>query len=321
MYKIVHVECEFETWSGHLWPSHLCCLLSNHDLSFQNSDVQFIFKGNEKDKSETKTVALNECNRIDFIPAIISQQFHNINGLAIQYSEILVLKSNLLNENFNKIQYLDLTGNKIKQIEAEAFSALTELKWISIWDNEIEEIPQKVFKKNLKLEFINLANNKLQIMHPEIFADLVDLSEVYTDRGIFEKSGSTLSTIFNLRFFRKLKPLFANYIKKYGDPKIGNINLQLENEELKLKLQRSKISEMNFQKKIEEIDMKLKFSHFKYRQATQELQENSKADKSKKILLNLLQNYSKLNRANGDITFELTHGKTLKAHITVLKGF
>lgn len=206
-----------------------------------------------------------------------------------------MLKTDLFSVYFDKIQYLNLGSNKIQQIEPGAFSALSNLKWIRLYQNAIEEISHKIFEKNLKLEFIDLTENKLQLIHPEIFDGLANLIAVETDIGNFRKSNATFSTMED-----KLKPFFDSYLKKHGDPKDIDI-LQLK-------------------EKLQENNTKYNFLRLKYQQAIRELQEESRTDEATYISLKLLENYSKLNRAYGDITFEFRNGEKLKAHKSVLSG-
>lgn len=191
-------------------------MLSNLDLSIKNKDVQFIFIGSEVGKSLVQVVCFDNCNTVEFIPASLLKEFPNMIGMAIHNSKISVLKTDLFTASFNKIKYLELKENKIKDIEAEAFSALTDLKCIILSENEIEEIPHNIFEKNLKFEKICLKEDKLQLLHPEIFEGLDNLSDVTFHGKSFNKSEGPET--FWMMIDRELSVLYSNYVKKYGYP-------------------------------------------------------------------------------------------------------
>jgi hypothetical protein len=117
---------------------------------------------------------------VDFIDIDILKRFPNLNGLVIWDCNIPVLK-NIFTVDLKMIQYLGLSWNKIKILEAHVFNELVELKWIDLGGNKIEEILHPIFAKNKKLEFADLSCNKIRTLHPFIFDGLPRLVQVNFD--------------------------------------------------------------------------------------------------------------------------------------------
>jgi Leucine-rich repeat (LRR) protein len=107
------------------------------------------------------------------------------------------------------IQYLDLSDNKIKNLEAHVFDELVELKYIDLSKNEIEEILHPIFAKNKKLKFVDLSTNIIETLHPNLFDGLSKLVEVrfYWNPKIDKKFDQS-----NMKMLKEeLKPAFDNY--------------------------------------------------------------------------------------------------------------
>jgi hypothetical protein len=122
-----------------------------------------------------------------------------------------------------------------------------------------------------------------------------------------------------------LKPLFDNYIKKYGKKPVL-VPVEVANWQQKFeKLQIALHSE----------DQKYEILLEKYNQSIQESQaikaqlesgtkantsQNKSIDNINRVSSELLKNYEKLQGIDGDIVLEFQDGKTLKAHRAVLIG-
>jgi hypothetical protein len=282
-------------------------------LSCKNVPIPNIFNGKE---SDCDAVFLGQCGIVEFIPIKVLQKFRNLKELAILFSKMIQVPKNLFTADLKMLQSLILCANKTEKIDIEAFTALTELKEITLRKNEIEEIPHKIFEKNLKLEKIVLSDNLIQLLHPELFDGLVNLKEVdLTNNLRFSKK---IGEEKIPKLSEELKPLFDNYIKKYGKKPVQVANWQQKFEELQLV----------FESKGQKYEFLLK----KYNQSKQELREaliqaelqdmrgTTSQDQSTDISSKLLRNYEKLQGIDGDIVLEFQDGKVLKAHKAILIG-
>ncbi len=185
-------------------------------MSFKNGIYNKLeFEVTELQKRDTKTVSFQHCSAVDFVDIEILKRFPNLNGLTFWESNIPILK-NIFTADMTMIQYLSLSNNKIKILEAHVFGELVELKWIDLVNNEIEEILHPIFAKNKKLEYINFHCNKIRTLHPNLFDGLPELKEVEFHGNPKINKYFNLSNINMLK--KELKPLFHNYLEKYGSP-------------------------------------------------------------------------------------------------------
>jgi Leucine-rich repeat (LRR) protein len=173
------------------------------------------FAVTDQQKLEITAVSFSECPAVDFVDIEILKRFPNLNGLTFHDSNIPILR-NIFTVEMKMIQFLGLVQNKIQKLEPHVFDELLELKMISLKGNEIEEILHPIFAKNKKLEYVNLSDNIIQTLHPNLFDGLPELQEVGFSRNL------TVNQFFKKCKIRmlneKLKPLFDNFARKYGNP-------------------------------------------------------------------------------------------------------
>lgn len=164
-----------------MWPSHNYCVLTYIDLSAAHNSETFSFSGSSTHKSQATVVSFHTWNSssIDFIPKEITKDFANLNGLIFDGYDSPVLKDKLFISDFRKIEYLDLSSNKIHTIEESALEHLFKLKWINFFGNKIQSLPFKIFENNPELMYVNFALNEIASIHPNLFDGLNKLKIVY----------------------------------------------------------------------------------------------------------------------------------------------
>jgi Leucine-rich repeat (LRR) protein len=77
--------------------------------------------------------------------------------------------------NFQKLQLLDLSHQKIKFIERTNFAELLNLKEMKLNHNQIEFLPENVFWDLLNLVTLDLNNNMIQALPVKVFSRLANL--------------------------------------------------------------------------------------------------------------------------------------------------
>jgi Leucine-rich repeat (LRR) protein len=120
-------------------------------------------------------------NQVDFVPPEIIQEFSSLNGLAIQYHKIPILKNGFFSTKFKNLEFLYLGGTEISEIESEAFKELVKLKWLKLWNNKIEAINLPIFKFNSKLIYVSFNSNQISKLNPTIFDGLSALKKIDFD--------------------------------------------------------------------------------------------------------------------------------------------
>jgi hypothetical protein len=79
------------------------------------------------------------------------KQFPKLNGLRINRYKIGALGNGLFPSAFKRLEYLDLSKNKIKALGFKVFQSLTDLKWLNLNLNGISFLTEGLFFNNLKL--------------------------------------------------------------------------------------------------------------------------------------------------------------------------
>jgi hypothetical protein len=237
------LKCRYGNHTLPLWPAHNYCELSLVDLSEKYKNSHFSFTGTPEQKSAATTVFFNRPSNVDFLPKEILNDFPQFNSLNIHYCDTLtIIKNDLFTKDFNVIQYLHLSFNKIESIEANAFQLLTNLKWIALGDNQMQSLPHQIFRNNPEIIIMWLDGNKITSITPDFFKNLnklqfVSLLKNQCIYGIFGcASGSCLVTQSELD--NNLSTCYSNFLNTVdGKPKMESLecgaNLQRAISELK----------------------------------------------------------------------------------------
>jgi hypothetical protein len=174
------LTCRYGRDSGYsLWPSFDQCQIRLVDLSKRYKTLEYSFTGTSAEKSATTVVWFQSPSQIDFIPKEMLNDFPRLNGLRIQDCQTLtIFRDNFFSEDFGVIQYLNLYGNQIETVEANAFQHLPKLNWIGLHYNQLSSLPHQLFKNNPDLILIWLDQNKINSMTPDFFKNLSKLQHV-----------------------------------------------------------------------------------------------------------------------------------------------
>ncbi|CAF0944135.1 unnamed protein product, partial [Brachionus calyciflorus] len=156
-------------------------------------------------------------------------------------SKILDLSNNKIDniENgafygLSKLIYLSLRNNKLKNIEAETFFGLESIKEIQLSENQIRKIDPMAFNYLTKIEFLALNKNYIVNISELTFKNLTFLRELQLNYNHIE---SLVNNIFNDLSCLETLFLFSNGIN-YLDAEIfmnikDLISLNLGNNSLK----------------------------------------------------------------------------------------
>jgi Leucine-rich repeat (LRR) protein len=166
------VECYYDGGSGY------GCEVHNVDLSKKTLSEKLSFSATQEEKKNTIEIWFHESGRVAHVPQNLREEFPKLTQLSIWYSEIPIVKNNLLGPQFSWIETLVLGTNKIQIVEEEAFKHLHNLVEIWLSYNEIKSLGAGVFQNNLKLKDIGIWNNKIKMIAPEIFQHLIQLEYV-----------------------------------------------------------------------------------------------------------------------------------------------
>ena len=113
----------------------------------------------------------------------ITELFHGLNfpalvKLHIQKSEVTKLEKRMF-KGFPMLQSLTINENsKLRRIESDAFSSLTNLIELNLDRNSIDSINQKHFSRLIKLNILNLYNNRIGYIKEKAFSNLKNLTKL-----------------------------------------------------------------------------------------------------------------------------------------------
>lgn len=127
---------------------------------------------------ETQIVYL----RIEFCPMkkIVKLNTPNIVILILRYNKIERVDSSDIN-HLKKLQYLDLTGNKISILPNNFFSK-DELRFIDLSENHIKYIDNQIFSSLYKLITLSLRKMEIHTLHKDSFDNLKGLRNFYLNQ-------------------------------------------------------------------------------------------------------------------------------------------
>ncbi|XP_044020552.1 chaoptin-like [Aphidius gifuensis] len=108
-----------------------------------------------------------------------------------------------------KVDFLDLSFNRLNYLESGTFNGLIELKELWIKENHLATLPKDIFNGLEKLEFLTLDSNRLNYLEPGTFNGLSNLNKLY----IYQNKITTLpKNIFNGLEKLELLSLFSNQL-------------------------------------------------------------------------------------------------------------
>jgi Leucine-rich repeat (LRR) protein len=209
----VEIECEYSEEffeiSEELNFKAQQCKITEIKFPAKSSATMEKFSGSKNEKQNVTMLDFNRIISIHKIPREIFEEFPSLRQVKISNMSIPVLKDNFFSTDFVKIEYLDLSHNRIEEIKEKALDNLVSLKWLNLESNDLKVLNSFEFRNNKKLEYINLKKNEIQKI----------------DRGAFKN-------LENLRYIQLEKNKYNECIKR----SIGCPNCTISEEDLKNEL-------------------------------------------------------------------------------------
>jgi Leucine-rich repeat (LRR) protein len=131
-------------------------------------------------KNSTSNLKLKDFEQRDYVSSLCWKQ---VNQLKISNSALCELEQNALPENF---KMLDLSNNKISNINPNAFKELQQLVELDLSDNHIRQLNQFTFCKLNNLEELSLKNNQLTDIKINFYAQSPKLHTLELDGNNLE---------------------------------------------------------------------------------------------------------------------------------------
>ncbi|KAM0679916.1 hypothetical protein GINT2_001857 [Glugoides intestinalis] len=152
-----------------------------------------------------KRLDINGIKELEKIPDLLFDGLVNLIELSLVNNNIKELQPNLFN-NLQKLEYLNLTSNKLTEFPSCVFDGLVNLKSLWLEDNNIKELQPNIFNNLQKLEFLYLSKNKLTEFPEGILSELRSLQTLYLSKNEIKS--------FPIGLFTSLKKLKILFLSK-----------------------------------------------------------------------------------------------------------
>lgn len=172
----------------------------------------------ERFRNEIYDIVSSESRLIE-VPADIFTAYLNLKGLFLQNCEINKISKNTF-LNAKHLNILELSRNKLTDLENTTFEGAENLQSLDLTFNEIETIPSGLFNKINKLLIVYLANNKIKRLNKSTFSSLINLRQLNLDNNQIKTIDST---IFSNNNKLQILQISNNKISEIGDS-IKNLN-------------------------------------------------------------------------------------------------
>jgi hypothetical protein len=81
-------------------------------------------------------------------------------------------------QNFMRLEIIDLSFNKFKEIPQDVFQGLTKLRSLHLGSTQLIILPERVFQGLTNLDYLDLDNNKLTSLPEHVFQGLTNLRDL-----------------------------------------------------------------------------------------------------------------------------------------------
>jgi len=104
-------------------------------------------------------------------------------------------------DGLNDLKQINFGNNKLEKLDPEIFNDLTCLMYIDLDYNQIQEIDPNLFNSTRKLTVLNLSNNQIKRIDPKSLSSLNNLQKLYLGNNkIKELDSSTFSGLVSLKY-------------------------------------------------------------------------------------------------------------------------
>lgn len=261
-------------------------ILSNQVFDRLTSFVVSLDVSNNQDKMEWQTMnrinsfrglfLLNmSFNQISIIRENMFDQLTELTHLDLSFNQIFYFEKQNSFRGLNSLRFLNLSRNKLTQIEEENLNNMISIRFINLDFNKITRIRKQVFNKMTQLETLSFKFNRLKSIDKDAFKGTqANLKNVYINanqlnelnRFVFEfynvscldLSFNSIATVrFNGKSFDFIHSIYLsnNNISKLEDDSFRNANqtryLSLSNNKIKI------INDKVFQELVELLELDL----------------------------------------------------------------
>ena len=146
-------------------------------------------------------------NRLISLDNILFKQTYVLQHLFLSNNNISIFHINTFNSYHRNINHIVLTNNNLDKILVEYFKCVIGIRILDISYNKIVNIEHNSFVKNIKLISLNLSHNLLLIINKNIFVKLSKLK-------LFDISNNTIKCNCTMHWILKKKLINLVLLKR-----------------------------------------------------------------------------------------------------------
>lgn len=88
--------------------------------------------------------------------------------------------------NLEKLLYLELGMNNLKNLENGVFRHQKQLKYLNLWNNDLQHLTKDVFNGSTSVLELDLSSNKFVTLEPDVFQLLENMSDINLSANHFK---------------------------------------------------------------------------------------------------------------------------------------
>lgn len=127
-----------------------------------------------------------------------------LRSLVLKDNQLVKADANWFPDN-SSLTWLDLSGNRLTNIQSDLLRKLPNLENLDLSDNSLQVLPPDAFENLRRLKTLNLAGNQLRFLKASLFAHNLNLSQLFLQENQLQELPEDL-----LRGLPRLELLLLN---------------------------------------------------------------------------------------------------------------
>ena len=114
------------------------------------------------------------------------QPFREIEELHLVYNSLEQLNNTKMFRDLTNMRLLNLSHNKLKELDDELFENMHNLKVLDLSFNQLKSLPHNIFDVLEDLQSLHINDNELEYIHPDSVGNLTSLHTLHLDSNALE---------------------------------------------------------------------------------------------------------------------------------------
>lgn len=166
------------------------CKVVDLIIENENTRIMEIHGTHQRGKSNNDITELSILNQnVPHFPLGFGKFMKNLKKIFVKNSMLTAVDENDF-ESMNQLMQLTLSENEIQVVSEEAFQKVkASIEVIDLSGNKITQLEEKTFKNLMKLKVLKMNGNKIEKLSSNLFIDNVNLEEVFLNKNVLKSIG------------------------------------------------------------------------------------------------------------------------------------